>query len=78
MPVPQLEALERALEPFRGHLSTVALAGLSDSEKQRLRSRLPRLGVSRFTRPGRMQTPPVDWPHDGMPLLTGQARFVQS
>jgi hypothetical protein len=78
MPVPQLDALERTLEPFLGHLSTVALAGLSDPDQQRLKSRLPRLGVSRFTRPGRMQTPPVDWPHDGMPLFSGQARFVQS
>ena len=35
-----------------------------------------RLGVSRFTEPGRLQTPPVDWPHDGLPLLIPLARFA--
>ena len=39
---------------------------------------LSRLGVSRVTRPGRMQTPPIDWPHDGMPLFTPMARFTQA
>ena len=78
MPVTSLDALERALEPFAGHLSNVAIAGLSNSDRQRLESRLPRFGVSRFTQPGRLQTPAIDWPHDGMPLLSGQARFRQS
>ena len=35
-----------------------------------------RLGVSRFTRPGRLQTPPIDWPHDGLPLFVPLARFT--
>jgi hypothetical protein len=39
---------------------------------------LSRLGVSRVTLPGRMQTPPIDWPHDGRPLFTPVARFLQS
>jgi len=43
-----------------------------------LLAELSRLGVSRFTRPGHMQTPPVDWPHDGMPVFTPLARFAHS
>ena len=34
-------------------------------------------GVSRFTQPGRLQTPPVDWPHDGQPVFGPLARFTQ-
>jgi len=48
----------------------------ADSLFTGLITELSRLGVSRFTRPGRMQTPPVDWPHDGMPLFTPMARFT--
>ena len=78
MPVDSLEELDRALGPFRGQLSNVALAGFSVEETDVLQRGLARFGTSRFTEPGRLQTPPVDWPHDGMPLLTPIARFVQS
>ncbi len=78
MPVASLEALSVALGPFSGHLSNIALAGLpgavsADGEIYR---NLALLGVSRFTKPGLMQTPPVDWPHDGLPLFTPLARFT--
>lgn len=78
MPVDSLGELERALSPFAGQLSNVALAGFSVEEADVLQRGLARFGTSRFTEPGRLQTPPVDWPHDGMPLLTPIARFVQS
>jgi hypothetical protein len=78
MPVDSLGELERALSPFRGQLSNAAIAGFSPDEVHALRHSLMRFGISRFTAPGRLQTPPVDWPHDGMPLLTPIARFVQS
>jgi hypothetical protein len=78
MPVDSLEELERALGPFRGQLSNVAIAGFSPEAADELRRRLIRFGASRFTGPGQLQTPPVDWPHDGMPLLTPIARFTQS
>ena len=73
----EAELLER-LEPYRGHLSSVALAGLDEPTEMSLEGALARLGVSRVTEPGRLQTPPVDWPHDGMPLLIPMLRFVQS
>jgi len=50
----------------------------TDSLFTMLLAKLSRLGVSRFTRPGHMQTPPVDWPHDGMPVFTPLARFAHS
>lgn len=78
MPVDSIGELERALSPFRGQLSSVAFTGFSPGQADELRQSLVRFGASRFTKPGRLQTPPVDWPHDGMPLLTPIARFVQS
>lgn len=89
LPVPSLDALDRALAPFTGHLSSVCLAGFAEVERAaapgrasdldpewRARfDRLKRLGVSRFTRPGHLQTPPIDWPHDGLPLFTPMTRF---
>jgi len=78
MPVASPDRLKRALMPFSDHLSNVASIGFSQDEELELIDLLERLGVSRVTRPGRLQTPPIDWPHDGMPLLTPMARFVQS
>ncbi len=75
MPVESVDELNRALGPFAGHLSSVSVSGFSNQQR-RLEEDLSRLGVSRFTRSGRLQTPPIDWPHDGMPLLTPLARFV--
>jgi hypothetical protein len=77
MPVASLDRLEDALAPFSGHLSNVASAGFSSDEARDMIDFLGRLGVSRLTKPGRLQTPPIDWPHDGRPLLTPMARFVQ-
>lgn len=37
---------------------------------------LSRMGVSRVTKPGSLQTPPIDWPHDGLPLFLPLARFT--
>ncbi len=78
MPVDSLDALERTLVPFGHHLSNVAIAGFSADGFRTLQRRLVRFGASRSTRPGRLQTPPIDWPHDGMPLFTPLARFTQS
>jgi hypothetical protein len=78
MPVASLDRLEEALTPFSEHLSNVSSIGFSGDDERRLRGLLEGLGVSRVTRPGQLQAPPIDWPHDGMPLLTPMARFVQS
>jgi len=88
-PVASQDALLAALARFSGQLSTVAHAGLlapadpaqgdsgsDEADRAMLLDELARLGVSRFTNPGRMQTPRVDWPHDGMPLIAPLTRFA--
>lgn len=77
MPVATLDELDSALSPFRGALSNAAIAGLTEAETVATWRIMSQYCVSRVTRPGRLQTPPVDWPHDGMPLLTPLCRFVQ-
>lgn len=76
MPVRSIDELEQALKPFAGQLSNVATAGFATRALTELRQRVGRFGASRFTLPGQLQTPPIDWPHDGMPLLTPMARFI--
>jgi hypothetical protein len=78
MPVASLTALTKCLRPFAGHLSSVAATGFVPDEVEELHNRLSGIGVSRITMPGRLQTPPIDWPHDGMPLFSPMVRFVQS
>ncbi len=89
-PVESLAALERVLRPFQGHLSNVGAAGFAprttsiDSDSatgstpsiDAVVAMLRNLGVSRVTSPGSMQTPEVDWPHDGLPLFGALARFM--
>lgn len=77
-PTESLSALEAALEAIGVPLSSVALAGFEPREEMEIEQRLTRLGVSRFTRPGRLQTPRIDWPRDEMPLFTPLARFRSS
>lgn len=72
------EALDGALTRLGAPLSSVALAGLAADERSRVVSTLTQFGASRLTEPGRLQTPRIDWPRDGMPLFTPLARFVRS
>jgi len=68
-PVADAESLLRNLQPYAPHLAGIALAG--ELPPPVLRA----LGASRICRPGRLQTPPFAWHHDGQPLLTPLARF---
>ena len=77
IPITDLNALEVALRPFAGHLASVGVGGLSARDRELLRDLASFFGVSRLSQPGRMQTPPIDWPHDGLGNLTPLARFVQ-
>ncbi len=78
LPVASLDSLPAALGDLGAPLSNVALAGFGPDERARLEPVLTRFGASRLTRPGRLQIPPVDWPRDGLPLLTPLARFVHA
>ncbi len=77
VPVPSLAALPSALADLGAPLSNVAVAGFATAERAELDPILQRLGASRLARPGQLQTPPVDWPRDGLPLFVPLARFVQ-
>jgi Acyl-CoA reductase (LuxC) len=77
-PVESANALEGKLAVFAPHLSNAAVAGFEASETENISRLLTQLGVSRICPPGLLQTPPIDWPHDGMPLFVPMARFVQS
>ncbi len=61
-----------------GVLSNVALAGFDAATRERLHASLCAHGASRFCAPGLLQAPPLDWPHDGQPLLTPLVRLVHT
>jgi len=61
------EALQAA-DAVRGKVSTVALAS-PPARSDALATALARWGVTRICVPGRMQTPPLTWRHDGRPAL---------
>jgi len=72
-PVENGEALSAALRPLAAWLSSSALAA-NGALHDELCGRLASLGASRICPPGRMQAPPIDWPHDGRPILAPLAR----
>jgi len=75
-PVASGAALVEALRPLGPHLSGVAIAGQDAAgHRQDLCRRLAQLGASRICEPGQMQAPPLEWHHDGAPLLLPLARL---
>lgn len=80
VPLPTLASLcaaGGALDELGAPLSNVAVSGFPSVERDLLVHALEQRGASRITDPGQLQTPPVDWPRDGLPLFTPLARFVQ-
>ncbi len=77
VPLPSLSALPFALAELDAPLSNVAIAGFASAERAGLERILERFGTSRLSVPGQLQTPPIDWPRDGLPLFTPLARFIQ-
>jgi len=73
-PVASADALVEALQPIARYLAAVALTGFASEPERELERRLLGLGASRICRPGSMQAPPLDWPHDGQPVLLPLAR----
>jgi hypothetical protein len=72
-PVAVTDQLDGALAPLAAHLAGVALTGFGDQERA-LAQRLRRLGASRVCAPGELQSPPLDWPRDGLAALGSLAR----
>lgn len=67
-------ALASALSPIARHLAGVAVAGFGD--RAGVARELAGVGASRICAPGSLQVPPLDWHHDGMPVLLPLARVA--
>jgi hypothetical protein len=62
-------------ETFAPHLSSLGHAGFEEQRAELMRSVL-RAGGSRMCDAGRMQTPPIDWRHDGIDPIRPLLRFI--
>jgi hypothetical protein len=72
-PAADLDAALAAIGPHAAKLAAVALDGFGDASAT-IAAELARLGASRVCAPGTLQTPPLDWPRDGRPVLLPFAR----
>lgn len=72
IPVADARALEDALRPRMQHLAAIGHAGLDASWRRVVLA----AGPSRLCPLGRMQAPPIDWPHDGESPLRPLLRFT--
>jgi hypothetical protein len=75
MPVADSAHLLDALAPLAPHLAATAVEGFGAGTPQLARD-LAQLGASRVCAPGALQTPPLDWHHDGKGVLSPLARFT--
>jgi hypothetical protein len=62
------EDLGAALGPVAPHLAGVAVAGFGDAQGE-VEAKLRALGATWICRPGQLQSPPLDWPRDGLAAL---------
>jgi len=67
------DRLGAALGPLAAQLAGVAIAGFGRAESQ-VAVGLRLLGASRVCAPGELQSPPLDWPRDGLAPLGSLAR----
>lgn len=74
-PARDLQGWAEVLEPIAPHLSTVGFAGFGDERDHPALGVATALDASRVCALGEMQTPPLDWPHDGEPVLLPLARW---
>jgi len=74
-PAADLEAWAELVEPHAPHLSTVGFAGHGNAEDHPALGVLTAVDATRVCRLGEMQAPPLDWPHDGEPVLLPMTRW---
>jgi hypothetical protein len=74
-PVADTAELCQAIRPLRAHLACVGIAGFGAAAAPLARA-LADLGASRICPVGAMQAPPLDWEHDGRPVLLPLARWT--
>ena len=76
-PLEREDQLPEVLSPVVRNLSSVALAGFeSENEQTPIARVLSGLGASRVCGAGQLQAPPMDWYHDGLPLVLPLTRFT--
>jgi len=73
-PTADLASALASLHPQRAQLAAVAVAGFG-ADGPAVAASLLELGASRVCTPGTLQTPPLDWPRDGVGVLTPLARI---
>jgi hypothetical protein len=74
-PSRDIDACLAALRTQGAKLQGVALAGFGAAHDE-IATALARLGVSRVCVPGALQSPPLGWPRDNVPVLLPLARFA--
>ena len=74
-PSRDVDACLAALRPHGATLQGVALAGFGAAHDE-IAARLTEIGASRICAPGTLQSPPLDWPRDGLPVLLPLAHFA--
>ena len=69
------DAILEAVGPFRRHLQTVGVGGLTEHERLALAEGLSRLGAVRVAPLAGAPWPPPWWHHDGMGPLDALVRW---
>jgi hypothetical protein len=72
-PLAAPESLGAALRLLAPHLAGVAVAGFGGA-RPAVEARLRAAGATRICAPGELQSPPLDWPRDGLAALASLAR----
>jgi hypothetical protein len=72
--LPDSAGVAASLAPVARHLASVGLGGFSRGAEAALARELALLGASRVCPLGEMQSPPIDWCHDGQGVLLPLAR----
>lgn len=74
--VPDSAGVTASLAPVARHLASAGLGGFSPAAEAALARELALLGASRICPIGEMQSPPIDWCHDGQGVLLPLARLT--
>ena len=74
--VPDASAVEASLAPVARHLASAGRGGFCPAARAEICRQFAFLGASRCCALGEMQSPPIDWCHDGQGVLLPLARLA--
>jgi hypothetical protein len=72
-PFPSPEGLGAVLRPLAPHLAGVAFAGFGGVQSK-IEAEFRAIGATWVCAPGELQSPPLDWPRDGLPAFGSLVR----